>query len=75
MKFKYPQIGTVRVLRQFAFLPRKILTGDYFTLIWLEFYYEEQEYKQISGWVDRGYYHIDYIEHIADAWVTKRVYL
>jgi hypothetical protein len=44
-----PELGEIRFLTRFAFLPTRVLSKITMTdhLIWLEFYVEEQEYKRI----------------------------
>jgi len=48
-----PEIGDIRFVTRFAWLPTRVLSKITHTdhLIWLELYVEEQEYKRtLDGW-------------------------
>jgi hypothetical protein len=48
-----PEIGDIRFVTRFAWLPTRVLSKITHTdhLIWLELYVEEQEYKHtLDGW-------------------------
>ena len=55
------ELGTKRTVKRFAFWPTRL--SDANTVVWLEHYYEDQEYGYY-GYGDKPY-----------AWIVRRRYL
>ena len=59
MKWKvkpYPEIGDIKTIRKFAFLPVRMYNDE---VVWLEFYYTDYLYRRLdifARWIEMNIY-------------------